>query len=64
MDILWTFDSKNFLNSLWHLISLPTLNQHLLETYDILETEPIIKELVDKLVEKEISGPIFRDFIH
>lgn len=62
-DILWVLDGTTMLDSLWHLMGLPTLGQHVWEVYDELDAEPTIKELVDRLVAKEISGPIFRDFI-
>jgi hypothetical protein len=64
IDILWNLDGTTLLNSLWYLIELPTLNQHIWEIYSQLDSEPTVKELVDRLVEKNISGPIFREFTH
>ena len=63
-DILWVLDGTTMFDSLWHLLGLPTLKQHVDEVFVELDAEPTIQELVDRLVAKEISGPIFREFIH
>ena len=62
-DVLWLLDGTTMLNYLWFLIEQPTLNQHIWETYDQLQTDPTVKDLVETLEAKQISGPIFREFI-
>lgn len=63
-DLLWSLDGTTMLHAIWYMIQEPTLGQHIWETYDKLDEDPTIKELVEILEAKEISGPIFREFLH
>ena len=63
-DVLWLLDGTTMLDSLWYLLELPTLKQHVWETFDQLDKEPTVQELVERLEAKAIAGPIFREFTH
>ena len=62
-DVLWRLDGTTILESLWKLIELPALNEHVWMTFEKLNLEPTVKDLLEALEERKISGPIFRDLI-